>query len=95
MAALPRRHRINSKPSLGPAVLTILGSGLCGGCARVGAPSFEFFGAFFPAWILCALAGIAGAAGARAALVKPRLLDAIPYPLAVCTAIGVTVGVFA
>jgi hypothetical protein len=29
------------------------------------APSFELFGAFFPAWMLCALIGIIGAAGTR------------------------------
>ncbi len=99
MAVLQRnRHRMKFRPSLRPAVLTVLGSGLCG-CAHagahVGAPSFEFFGAFFPAWMLCALAGIAGAAGTRAALVSPRLAGAIPYPLAVCTAIGVAVAVVA
>ncbi len=72
------------------ALLTILGAALCG-CAPAGAPSFEFFGAFFPAWLLCALAGLAGAAGARAALARPPAIGAIPYPLAVCTAVGVTV----
>ncbi len=73
-----------------PALLTILGCGL-GGCTHVGAPSFELFGAFFPAWLLCSLAGIAGAVGARATLVSPRLLGVIPYPLAVCTAVGVAI----
>ncbi len=75
------------------ALLTILGAALCG-CAPAGAPSFEFFGAFFPAWMLCALAGIGAAAVARAALVSPRLFGAIPYPLAVCTAVGVAIAVF-
>lgn len=75
-------------------MLTVLGSGLCA-CAHAGAPSFEFFGAFFPAWLLCALAGIAAAAATRVALVSPRLAGAIPYPLAVCTAIGTVVALFA
>jgi hypothetical protein len=95
MTILPRnRHKMHDWPSLKPAVLTILVSGL-GGCAHAGAPSFEFFGAFFPAWMLCALAGIAGAAGARAALASPRVIGALPSPLAVCTAIGIAVALIA
>ena len=53
----------------------------------MGAPSFELFGAFFPAWMLCALFGVVGAATTR------LVLAALPFQLAVCTAIGVTVGV--
>jgi hypothetical protein len=79
-------------PALAVGLLTLLGAGLCG-CAGAGAPSFEFAGAFFPTWMLCALAGVAGAAAARGVMVKPRLLDSVPYPLAVCTAVGVIVGV--
>lgn len=63
------------------------------GCASLGAPSFEFFGAFFPAWMLCALAGIAGAGIARAVLVSARLLGLVPWLLAVCTAIGTLVAI--
>lgn len=80
--------------SLRAALLAAYGLGL-GGCARAGAPSFEFFGAFFPAWMLCSLAGIAGAAGMRAVLITPRLLGTVPYPLAVCAAAGVTVALLA
>jgi hypothetical protein len=72
--------------------LTMLGASLCG-CADAGAPSFELAGAFFPTWMLCALAGVVGAAAARTVLTAPRLLDSVPYPLAVCTAVGVIVGV--
>jgi YtcA family len=61
------------------------------GCSSVGAPSFDLFGAFFPAWMLCALIGIVGAAGARAVLTTPRLNDTIPLQLAVCTSVGVIV----
>jgi hypothetical protein len=78
--------------SLSLALISILGAAL-GGCREVGAPSFEFFGAFFPAWLLCSLAGIVGAAGARAALASPRLIGSVPYLLAVCTAVGVLIAV--
>lgn len=65
------------------------------GCSSVGAPSFDLFGAFFPAWMLCALIGIVGAAGARAVLTTPRLNDTIPMQLAVCTSVGVIVALLA
>jgi hypothetical protein len=80
------------KLTLAIGALTMLGAGLLG-CTGAGAPSFEFAGAFFPTWMLCALAGVAGAAAARGVLVKRLLLDSVPYPLAVCTAVGVIVGV--
>ena len=37
---------------------------LCG-CQISGAPSLEIVGAFFPAWLLCAVAGIAAAGISR------------------------------
>ncbi len=54
-----------------------------------GAPSFELFGAFFPAWMLCAGVGIACSIVARALLTKPRLQVVVPHQLMVCTALGV------
>ena len=64
-----------------------------GGCSPSGAPSFDLFGAFFPAWLLCGVIGIAGAGIARAAFVGTGLSNAVPYQLAVCTAIGVITAV--
>jgi hypothetical protein len=71
--------------------LLYLASICLGGCSASGAPSFDLFGAFFPAWLLCGVIGIAGAAIARVAFV--RLSNALPYQLAVCTAIGVITAV--
>jgi hypothetical protein len=61
----------------------------------MGAPSFELFGAFFPAWMLCALIGIMGAATTRMFLTSPVFSVALPFQLAVCTASGVIVGLLA
>jgi hypothetical protein len=78
-------------PSLPSAVLLAVSSSTLIGCSFVGAPSLTLFGAFFPAWMLCALIGIVAAAGARVVLATPRLNEAIPLQLAVCTAVGVIV----
>ena len=61
------------------------------GCSTTEAPSFELFGAFFPAWMLCALIGVIGAAGTRVILTNTTFRD-IPFQLAACTAVGVIVG---
>jgi hypothetical protein len=58
----------------------------------MGAPSFELFGAFFPAWMLCALVGVVGAAGTRVILTNTTFRDIVPFQLAACTAVGVIVG---
>jgi hypothetical protein len=59
------------------------------GCAVRGAPSFSLFGAFFPAWMFCALLGIFAAIGVRAVLVISGLAEVLPLQLFVCTSIGV------
>jgi hypothetical protein len=53
-----------------------------------GAPSFELFGAFFPAWMLCGFVGIASAIAARVLFVKTGFAQTVPYQFAVCTALG-------
>jgi hypothetical protein len=78
--------------ALSPATtLLIIATGLLSGCTVAGAPSFELFGAFFPAWMFCTTVGIIGAMVARAVITLPRLAEAIPYRLSVCTAFGVIV----
>jgi hypothetical protein len=62
-----------------------------GGCAR-GAPSFPLFGAFFPAWLLCAVFGVLAGVGARVAFIALGKADLLPYPLFVCTSIGAICG---
>ena len=59
------------------------------GCASRGAPSFSLFGAFFPAWMLCAFVGIAAAIATRVILGAFRSADVVPYPLTLCGAVGV------
>jgi hypothetical protein len=77
----------------GPRLLIIVVASCLAGCSTSGAPSFDLFGAFFPAWLLCGVIGIAGAAIARMAFVGTGLATTLPYQLAVCAAIGVITAV--
>jgi hypothetical protein len=79
----------NATSSFLAGTFNVLVSFSLAGCSTRGAPSFDLFGAFFPAWLLCGTVGIAGAIAARAAFVSSGVANALPYQLAVCTAIGV------
>ena len=78
--------RSRTRPASGLLCLVCI---CLGGCSASGAPSFDLFGAFFPAWLLCGAIGIAGAAIARVVFVSSGFSNEVPYQLAVCTAIGV------
>jgi hypothetical protein len=85
---MPRRHIILPRANATFALLFFAYMTLTG-CSAGGAPSFDLFGAFFPAWLLCGTVGIAGAVVARVVFVSTGLANTLPYQLAVCTAIGV------
>jgi hypothetical protein len=61
------------------------------GCAAPEAPSFILFGAYFPAWMLCAVIGIVGGVLARTAMVATGLSETLPFQLFVCASIGLMV----
>ena len=73
------------------ALLILVASGALGGCASHGAPSFVLFGAFFPAWMLCAFIGIFGAIAARGIFVAAGLDSVLPFQLFVCSSVGFVV----
>jgi hypothetical protein len=89
---MPRQHIILLRANAMFAFLSFAYMTLTG-CSAGGAPSFDLFGAFFPAWLLCGTIGIAGAVAARVVFVSTSLAHALPYQLAVCTAIGVITAV--
>lgn len=76
-----------------PALLrgVVLGSATCllGGCGLKGAPSYSIFGAFFPAWVLCAGIGIAGSVGLRSVFIATGLESAMPLKSPVYVAFAV------
>jgi hypothetical protein len=61
-------------------------AGLMAGCT--GAPSFAFAGAYFPAWLACALAGVAVALAAHIVFVAAGLAQTLPLQLFVCVSVG-------
>jgi hypothetical protein len=63
------------------------------GCASPSAPSLILFGAYFPGWLACAVAGIGAAILARIAMVTSGLSETLPLQLFVCTAIGLLVAI--
>jgi hypothetical protein len=89
-----RRQIILSLASAMFALLTFESVTLAG-CSGGSAPSFDLFGAFFPAWLLCGAAGVTGAIVARVVFVSTGLATTLPYQLAVCTAIGVITALLA
>jgi hypothetical protein len=61
---------------------------LCG-CNLGGAPSYSIFGAFFPAWLLCATAGLLGSVILRSLIIGSGLEEAMPFKLLVYVAFAV------
>ncbi len=84
----PLRQRLHLLGPLG-VIMTLAG------CTSPGAPSLILFGAYFPGWILCAVAGIVAAIVARIAMVMSGLSNALPLQLFVCVAVGLLVAVAA
>jgi hypothetical protein len=70
------------------ACVCIAGLGLSG-CSLRGAPSYSLFGAFFPAWLLCATIGALGSIGLRSFVIAMGLEDAMPFKLLVYVAFAV------
>jgi hypothetical protein len=78
------KHWIKRRP-VSVVALPLLS--LCG-CSEAGAPSLDLFGAFFPAWLLCAVLGIFVALGARIFFAARNLVDVLPFQLPLCTSLG-------
>ena len=63
------------------------------GCTQAGAPSFVLFGAYFPAWMVCATCGIVAGILLRAGFVASGLAAMLPYQLFVCASGGLIVAI--
>ena len=80
------------RPLVRPLVRPLIGAplfvlaALTSSCA--GAPSLTFAGAFFPAWLVCALIGTLAAVLARVIFVATGLAQTLPLQLWVCLSAG-------
>jgi hypothetical protein len=63
-------------------------------CSLRGAPSYSIFGAFFPAWLLCAGIGLVGSVVLRGVVIALGLEDVLPSPLLVYTAFAAGVSLW-
>jgi hypothetical protein len=75
-------------------LLVALAATTVSGCAQRGAPSFVFFGAFFPDWMLLSGIGILAAIGTRVVLIAAGLTEVMPLQLLVCVSVGLTIATF-
>ena len=63
-------------------------------CSLRGAPSYSIFGAFFPAWLLCAGIGLVGSVVLRVVVIALGFEEALPWPLVVYTAFATGVALW-
>ena len=78
------------RPVRDVSVLLVAGLALClSGCN--GAPSLTIAGAYFPAWLLCAVIAVLVAIVVRTIMVASGLSNRVPFQLAVCFSIGIIV----
>jgi len=71
-----------------PACVLLLAGGLSGCNA---APTQSILGSFFPSWMICALAGIAGAVAVKLILSAIGIGRSVPAPLLVYLATTVAI----
>jgi hypothetical protein len=71
----------------------VLLAGMFSGCA--GAPSTTVAGAYFPAWLVCALIAAVAAVIARVIFVATGLAQSLPLQLLVCLSAGMLCGAMA
>lgn len=74
-----RRHRL---AGLLPLLVPL------GACTAPRAPAFAAVGAFFPAWLACALLGVVGAVLVRLVFIRLGIDDALPLRLVVYVALA-------
>jgi hypothetical protein len=63
-------------------------------CSLKGAPSYAIFGAFFPAWLLCAGIGLVGSVVLRVLVIALGFEEALPLPLLVYIAFATGVALW-
>lgn len=84
MTADPTATRRRRWPALGLLPL----AAMLAGCTGPRVPAFAAVGAFFPAWLACALLGVLGAVLVRVVFIRLGVDDALPLRLFVYVALA-------
>lgn len=72
----------------------ILSTGFLAGCSATGGPpAVPIFGSFFPAWVICAVGGIALAVIIRALLIALHIDEHLPAPPLVYLCLAISGGI--
>jgi YtcA family len=85
--APPKRWSAFSEASIAVLALGLGLSPLMAGCAS--APTIALAGAYFPAWLLCAIFAVFVALVTHTFMTVIKLSDRIPFEAAVCASLGV------
>lgn len=86
----PRARR----PALARAVPAILSTVVLAACERSpAAPTFSFFGSYFPAWIICTGFGVVAAVVMRKIFIVAGLDEALPVKLLVYASLALIAAV--
>lgn len=62
------------------------------GCTRPSSPSVPLFGAYFPSWLICLLAGVIGAVIVRVIMVRIGIDEGLPFRLLTYTGVAAIIG---
>lgn len=62
------------------------------GCTQTTSPAVPLFGAYFPSWLICLLAGVIGSVLVRVVLVRIGLDDGLPFRLLTYTCVAAIIG---
>ena len=66
----------------------LLAAAFLTGCSLEGAPTYEFFGAYFPVWLLYGGMAVLLALLTRIVMIRSGVADQVAFPLLVCSSIG-------
>lgn len=73
------------------AILALTAPSLAG-CEGQRSPALPLFGAYFPSWLLCLLAGVVGAVVVRVVFIRIGIDEGLPLRLLVYTCVAALLG---
>lgn len=72
--------------------IALAGAASLTGCSTSHAPAIPLFGAYFPSWLICLVAGSIGAVIVRVVFVRVGIDDGLPFRLLTYTCVAASIG---